>query len=309
MSFFLFIGGSPLQSQNTSENALQKLSFLFDQIYNGPPQARWANSDSFSIVLRQLMDDFAGKELAFEQIPHLRYFTGENLRFRLVNWSVPESDGNSSYRGVLQVWNENKQNYICYTLNDISAYQPYPENVLYTPDNWWGALYYDCIEHKIGDRIYYTLLGLNTSVATYQQKVIDVFQIKKNGEVEFGASIFSSAPKYSDSKSSSNLKRIIFRFSRKTDMILRYDYQTYITQKGKKKIEVKDQMIVFDYLIPPAIHLLEECTYYVPSGGLYNAYVFMDDHWELQTEIIARNPNPKIPQKKKSTKPILYKPL
>lgn len=73
-------------------------------------------------------------------------------------------------------------------------------------------------------------------------------------------------------------------------MILRYDYQTYlVTNKRGKPKKVNADMIVFDQLMPQQIAMSDDYAYYVPQGGVYQAYVWIDGNWRLQLDVEARN--------------------
>ena len=59
----------------------------------------------------------------------------------------------------------------------MSLYQPYPEQLECTPETWWGAFYYSCIERQAEGKTYYTFLGWNAGQPLYQQSVIEAMYI------------------------------------------------------------------------------------------------------------------------------------
>ncbi len=302
-----FVTGAVMAAPVTNQAADDSLSAqvaeldrLFSKIYACGADYRWNASDSFQLKAKFILEKYAGKEFPFEKVRNLNYFKGEDHVFRMLNWGVPEADGRVSYKALLQVRRTTKNDYLLYEMNDMSLYQPYPEKLSCSPDSWWGAFYYECIEKKAGGRTYYTFLGWNSGQELYQQSVIEVMSIKPDGKVQFGASLFSNrgriagSDRIDKSRKDSEIKRVVFRFGKKTGMILRYDYQAYMhkNEKGKEKAK-KANMIVFDRLVPRQTAMADDYAYYVPEGGVYQAYVFDNGKWRLQDNVIARNPDPK----------------
>lgn len=273
------------------------LNRLFSKIYEADEETRWNACDSFTHAARKVLEDYAGEDFPFDKIRNINYFKADDGSFRMLNWGIPEASGTVSYKALLQVHRQSKNDHILYELNDMSVYYPYPEGEILTPDTWWGAFYYQCIEKKVDNRTYYTFLGWNSGLSLYQQSVIEVMRIKPDGSVEFGASLFVNKGRVPGSErvdksiKDSETKRVVFRFSRKSGMILRYDYQTYVEKNAKgKRVERKDDMIVFDVLTPRQAAMSDDYAYYIPMGGKYQAYVFQDNKWRMKGEVKARNP-------------------
>lgn len=312
LAFFL---GSRLGAQDSVSIQLEQLNRLFSKIYSCPGETRWNASDSFRLYAMQVMEQYAGRDFPFEKVRNLNYFRAEDASFRMLNWGVPDDNGTVSYKALLQVRRQSKKDFLLYDMSDMSLYQPYPEQSELSPQEWWGAYYYTCIEKKVGNRTYYTFLGWNAGQPLYQQSVIDVMWIKNNGEVRFGASIFSNhftvpgSDRVDRNLKDSDVKRVVFRFGKKTGMILRYDYQTYVQKNEKgKPVEKKDNMIIFDKLMPEQTSMADDYAYYVPVGGDYQAYVFQNNRWRLQKEVVARNPDPKKRNRKQAEMPALFAP-
>lgn len=292
---------APVRSEADSlEYRVAELNRLFSWIYACGEDMRWNASDSFLLVAKAVMEAAPAADFPFERVRNLNYFKADDGSFRMVNWGVPDASGTVSYKALLQVRRQTKKDYVLYDLSDMSLYQPYPEQVELGPESWWGAFYYQCIEHKVGGRTYYTFLGWNAGQSLYQQSVIEVMRIKPDGEVVFGASIFSNrgripgSDRVDKSLRDADVKRIVFRFSKQGGMILRYDYQTYVTRNDRgRRVEKKDNMVIFDKLVPQQASMADDYAYYIPQGGQYQAYVFLNSRWRLQDEVIARNPEPK----------------
>ncbi len=302
-------GAANLYAQSIPADSLSgqvaELNRLFAKIYTCPPDERWNASDSFQLMAKTVMEDYAETDFPFERIRQINYFKADDGSFRILNWGIPHEEGTVSYKALLQVKRASKKDHVLYEMSDMSLYQPYPEQITCTPQNWWGAFYYTCIEKKAGSRTYYTFLGWNAGQPLYQQSVIEVMTLKPNGEVQFGASIFGNrgripgTEKIDKSRKDADTKRVVFRFGKKTGMILRYDYQSYVTRTDKtKKTEKKANMIVFDRLVPEQMSMADDYAYYIPEGGAYQAYVWENNRWRLETDVIARNPDPNRKRKK-----------
>ena len=73
-------------------------------------------------------------------------------------------------------------------LQDVSKILEYPERS-FKKGMWFGAIYYQMIEHKVSNNKIYTLIGWNAEWA-WQQKVIDILFFDSRGEPVFGKLMF-----------------------------------------------------------------------------------------------------------------------
>ena len=318
---------SPEDSLNHYRSELNR---LFTYIYECPSSQRWMARDSFNLFAKAVMEIYEGRDFPFGQIRNLNYFQASDGSFRMLNWGIPDDNGTVSYKALLQVrlsqsgdsssaWQSldsdcrkptakkdrprsqaslppRSYTYIIYDMSDMSLYQPYPEQLECTPETWWGAFYYSCIERQAEGKTYYTFLGWNAGQPLYQQSVIEVMYIGEQGDVHFGAPLFANSGRVPGREpmpvqvADQDYRRVVFRFGRRTGMILRYDYQTYlVTNKRGKPKKVNADMIVFDQLMPQQIAMSDDYAYYVPQGGVYQAYVWIDGKWRLQLDVEARN--------------------
>lgn len=353
LGLFLSFCAEPIMGQTTSKQddissltpiAMAKfdsLAFLFRQIYSLSPEESLPASTAFASYADTLIRKHPNTEFPWSEITGLMYFKSANRSMQFINWSVPSPNGSSSYAGLVWV-KDSSSNYHFYLLQDFSYYMPSPDQMILSSKNWWGAYYYQCIEHHPNDTTYFTLLGVNNSQNNYAQKVIDIMRVAPNGTLSFGACIFdypfaspplhnktdnkkedepNSAPDYglkmnkitkSQKDAPHNnydypLCRVVFRYKSESDLILRYDYQTYRSDKTKKEKLIKDYMIVFDRLIWNGLSLSDSYAAYVPAGDTYDAFLFKNGYWKTIKGIIARNPEPEIHTKKRTSKAVLYK--
>lgn len=105
-------------------------------------------------------------------------------------------------------------------------------------------------------------------------------------------------------------KRIIFEYSAKAVMNLKYDNQEYQEKvrykkpKNGKRFEmrnVKSPMIVFDRLVPLSPSLEGQKQFYVPETNIYDAFIYENGRWDFIEDVDARNPSK--PSKNKEEKP------
>lgn len=325
---------APGTAEALSNDALrQQADSLLQLIYHGPVERSRQHHRAFGQTLETLVRRHPEPApYLWEGLEGLTYFKSTDGRLQLLNWSVPNINGTSSYGGLAWVKHPTADSaaYLFYPLQDFSSYQPYPEALTLTPAQWWGAYYYQAVEHRQGDTLRLTLIGVNHSQNRYAQKVIDVLQLLPDGSLVFGAPIFkrealpqSVAPTdkgatphrpqeaaypnayigYKPQGADDNpigaptarqtpaMRRIVFRYNPRTDLILRYDYQTYRRYHGKKAKETPAYMIVCDRLMHDPLSLDQTAARLVPAGGVYDAFVFQAPFWYPVEDVIARNPD------------------
>ena len=200
----------------------------------------------------------------------------------------------------MMVFSEKSRNYKLIDLRDVSNDIVNPEKEILKKGLWYGAVYYQLIEKKIEGKKVYTIIGWHPTNGLYQQKVIDVITFDRNDEPVFGKLMFRG-------KGFTSSKRIVFRYSDKIAMKLRFEKATYnivkkkenkrynqrINQNNderlrseKKKTIVKtktEEMIVFDMLYPSRPELEGQYQYYYPVSETGNGFYFEDGRWIHRT--------------------------
>jgi hypothetical protein len=225
----------------------------------------------------------------FDSIKAISVLKSDDNKVRIFTWTVPKDDDSYEYFGIVQSYNDKNKNYDIHILTDKSDEITNAENKTLKKDFWYGAIYLDLIQTKYNGRTYYTLLGWDGHTAITNQRIIEVLSIKQNGTPYFGAAIFRGYE--------SRVRRIIFTYSDKSNMLLQYDEQAYyykthkFLRKKKRIIKSKTtKMIIFDRLAPIDESLEGEFQFYVPETNIHDAFIPEKGKWRFTPMIDARNP-------------------
>ena len=199
----------------------------------------------------------------FPQLKTIGIIDSPDKNFRIINWNVQlEDESNLFFAFVIKKGNK-KKNKIVELLCKSIVYEM-PTDII-SENNWYGALYYKIIPVKKGKKIFYTLLGWRSNGNISFMKLIDVIEINGN-HIKLGSSIFQNKKE--------KLKRVVFEYSKKATMTLRY--------------EEKYDRIIFDHLSPESPSMNGLYEYYIPDMS-YDAYIFDDERWVLNEDVIAVN--------------------
>lgn len=182
--------------------------------------------------------------------------------FRLFTWRVSPGDGSHLFEGMLLVAKGNKQQ--LFELRDMTASIARPTTTQLSPENWYGATYYDVVPVKRGGRTYYTLLGWKGFSTVETRKVIDVLDLNGNMP-KFGAPLFPGGRQ--------RQQRMIYGFSAQASMLLRW--------------EPSSKMIVLDHLSPIRPEFDGQPAFMAPDLS-YDSFTWDKDHWRYERDIDAR---------------------
>ncbi len=289
--------------------AEDSLKSLLYNVHRGEnDQVKYESNQKLLKYFASVLEDERSFKYPFDSLTHMARLTSPDESFRILNWNLPLENGTHEYFGFIQVRGNKDFPYRVYSLSDHSHEIESPEFMVLPHDRWYGALYYKVIHSRIKDKDYYTLLAWDGNNLLSTKKLIDVLSFKSNGKPQFGASIFR---KYKDKDKN---VRIIFEYSARTTMVLRYEsqYLHVITQsKDKKNRKVKtrlETMILFDNLVPMDHRLSDnhpdltgQYQFYVPETNVLNGFILKEGRWYFTKDVDARNPPP--PKKKKRPAP------
>jgi hypothetical protein len=202
-------------------------------------------------------NDFSG----YERVSTLHSPDG---LIKVLTWNLELENGTNSFRGAVAV-NRNGE-VVVHELTDNYQSIKNPEQASLSTSKWFGAVYYDIIEHSFRGDTFYTLLGYNPNNQFSKMRVIEVLSLSSNGTPRFGNAILEV-----DGRS---LRRMIFEYSNSVSMMLRYD--------------ANEQMIVMDNLVPSAPMFQNDYRHYGPDFT-HNGFSFEKGKWVYFDNIELRN--------------------
>ena len=183
--------------------------------------------------------------------------------FRIINWGIQFFKGYYEYYGYLII---NKQDSAqVFFLKDKSSSYKKPEFTTNSPEDWFGALYYDIIKEDKNVNEY-VLLGWDGNDLFTNRKIIDILWFDQQGNPKFGKPVFN----VKDVKKS----RIIFEYTEQSAMKLKWDSNR--------------NTIVFDHL-SPSKSIYEGHNEYYGSDFSFDGFIYKDDKWNLLEDIDVRN--------------------
>ncbi len=290
---------------------------------------KYAANERFRLELKTIFDSKKSKSFPFDSVKNISVLTAPDKKFKIITWVLPKENATYEYYGFILFTKKTSSSKKYVPLTDNTDKINSPENAVIDCKNWYGAVYYKMILTRYQGKKHYTLLGWKGNNNMTTKKVIEVLQFRSSGVPSFGAPLFR---KYKDKPT-----RIIFEYSSRSSMLLRYDKQmihTIIkaahTKPGKynpkdinsgkalksdKKYQAKDKitksnMIVFDRLSPIdnrtskyAANLEGQYQFYAPESNIMDAFIFANGKWIYTKDVDARNPKTKQTKANKSPKP------
>ncbi len=129
---------------------------------------------------------------SFENLEHISVLTPKDKKFKLITWHLERSNETYIYSGYITFYSREVRSQVVIPLLDFSFKMANVAKQTYTPEYWFGMLYYDIITVEKGGRKYYTLLGWDGNDAITDKKIIDVLWFDNEGSPRFGAPLFVS---------------------------------------------------------------------------------------------------------------------
>lgn len=197
----------------------------------------------------------------FDSLLFISKIKAPDNAFKVFTWELKEPLETHRYYGAIQF---NSEDLKMKPLFDYSDTMDYHTQMVLTPENWYGAIYYNCVltENKKGDK-FYTLFGLDKADFVSTRKVLEVVTIDNNNEVIFGKEPFIE---YYDSTGRLFKKqnRMFLEFYDKATLSLNYN-----TEK---------ELIIYDHVTPPSEKEKDAEFSYIPDGT-YEGLIWKKDKW------------------------------
>ncbi len=279
-----------LQAQSTLAQIEESMAVTIDSIVRAQSvtEKNRLNSqfvDQFEYALR--LD--GAFEYPFSSLKNIGSLVSPDRLVRIFTWNIPQNGGTQRYFGFLVVKGPN--GVLNHRLIDSRDAILNPQMEVVTPFKWYGALYYQIQQEIVGSRTLYLLLGVDMNNTFSTRRVIEVLWFNNQGEPQLGAPAFRVK--------NSILNRIIFEYSARTTMMLRYS-----SEHG---------MIVFDHLSPLRPDMVGNYQFYGPDFS-YDGFKFENGIWVYVADIDLRNMQqekpkaPIVPPEKNPEPGFLYKP-
>lgn len=242
-------------------------------------------NNEFSDSLRSILNNPESINYNFDSLTSVSVISGPKNEFRIYTWMIEESSGVFSYYGYTQYVINKRTNRIkvCQLVsNENSVGNNYQK---LDTANWLGAVYYKVVSATKKSEDVFLLLGWDGNGMITKKKIIEPIKFNRKGIPTFGDNIFQSDSKEFVAPRGKKNYRLVFEYSAKITMTLRYDTNL--------------KMVVYDHLSPSHSRLEGVRAAYVPDFS-YDAFQYQNGKWVHQVDVDARND--------KMEKPTIFKP-
>ncbi len=257
---------SPDTVQETTP--IDSLAILGKLLLQAPvEEERRAAQVSFDSLLYDLLLDEDAFDRDWQTVRNLSVLRSPDKNFLLLTYLMPLKGGRNQFFGYL-LFKPQKAALEIIQLEDNSYLMESADYDKNTPENWYGALYYDVVKVKRDGKVYYTLMGYHPDLSNFNQKVIDVLWFDGD-RIHFGADIFMVG-QFNDKTYYKQPYRLILKYKNQVSAMLKYDS--------------KQKRILMDHLTPPDAGLTGLYDYYGPDFT-YDALTWGKEGWELQRDV------------------------
>lgn len=268
ISTMLVISTCAAKAQDVSLKTVEdSLSVLMNTIYSSSSvtEREEANSNFIKLFRKNIVRTDAF-DFPFDSLKHFGKVKSEDGKIRVFSWNFPLSGGEQKYYGFILLKNKKGDLNLVELIDNRKAIINPIKDVL-SQAYWMGALYYSIIDVSYKGNTYYILLGFDFNNLFTSKKIIEVLTFGKKGEILFGSEVFYVGE--------STLNRVIFEFSARVTMMLRYIPES--------------KTIVFDHLSPSRPDLTENFQFYGPDFS-YDGFKFEKGKWVYVRNLDLKNP-------------------
>ena len=221
---------------------------------------------SFEALLTRTLEQPNSFEYPFEELQSVSIQMPPDSTFRIFTWQLFVDNNTYQYGGLLQ---RNDSIPALFHLKDnsdeIAVYDI--EYLDLSPEEWYGAIYYNIQEFDTLDQKKYLLFGFDGFEFFNKRKVTEVLSFDETGTPIFGAPIFS---KEVEGYPASIQNRLLVEYSAEVATRLNYDEQLNI--------------IIFDHLIQMKSPYRGQGMTNVPDGS-YEGYYYEEGLWKYKEKI------------------------
>jgi hypothetical protein len=235
-------------------------------LFNSLGDASMADSqlkfnDEIISVLEKTLKHPDSFDHPFDSLPFLGKISSADDLVRIFTWNIAVLPHSHNYYGFLQVRETKGGEIRLHFLNHVKSTREDFGNLVITPENWYGILYYQIHPVSHSGRTFYTLIGMDFNNIFTNIKLVDVLTFEE-GSPFFGYPLFQ----FKDGIR----HRVIFEYSSRVVMFLRY-------------IPGSD-LIVYDHLSPESPRFKGQYRYYGPDFS-YDALRFENGKWKYLPDV------------------------
>ena len=263
---FTFISVSSVNGQVNNQNISSILESLYTRINKSKVDAeRLRINDSLILIIDSYSLSDSAIDHSFSNLRNLGQITSPDKRVKIIAWNLILLDGTSRYFCYL-IRNEGrgKQNKV-FKLTGIKRPETIRTDILYSSNDWYGALYYDIRPFKTNKQTYYVLLGIDYYSLNITRKIIDVLSFTPEGEIIFGMNCFVNGDKV------------------KTREVLEYSSEGVVSLRFNS-----GKSVVFDHLVSfsPDNKINRE---FFGAEYSYDAYILKKGMWRFVSNYDIKN--------------------
>lgn len=261
------------------EDSLKRLSLKFPVLEED--EQRKAVNNQFREYFEQVLRMDGSFQYDFDSLTTISILRSPDATFRIISWYVPLRGDNFEYSGFFQPAQPLNGKNTVISLVDKGIHEAQPRFNSLNHDQWYGAYYFDIIHHRYNQQDLYTLLGWRGDNPLTRKRIIEPLSITDEGMPVFGKPVFE----YGENQN----HRVVFEYSAKVSMIIRFD--DYIFDGSRRP----ERIIVFDRMAPTHSFLSGHYQFYVPEMNIFDAFRFVDGRWVFTEDIDIRNPRRRPP--------------
>lgn len=149
----------------------------------------------------------------FDRLKSVSIQYAPDSTFRIFTWQLMVNPVDYRYFGVIQM---NTKEVQLIPLADRSSTVENVQESILSPNEWYGALYYNIKKVEQGGKPYYLLFGYDAYSNRDRRKVLDVLHFEAPGEASFGAPIIPT-------EMGNYINRLVLEYFGESSVRLNYD--------------------------------------------------------------------------------------
>ncbi|MCJ7447772.1 MAG: hypothetical protein MUO72_08770 [Bacteroidales bacterium] len=191
-----FISVLSVKGQAYDQNVSSILETLYNRINKSKDDTeRLRINDSIILIIDSYSLSDSVIDHRFNNLRFLGQITSPDKRVKIITWNLILLDGTNRYFCYLiRDEGTGKQNKV-FRLTAIIRPETIRTDILYSRNDWYGALYYDIRPFKTNKQTYYILLGIDYYNLYMARKIIEVLSFTPEGEIIFGKNCFVNGDK------------------------------------------------------------------------------------------------------------------